>query len=113
MKVIVFVFLMLLGSFVFAENGPLNSKLKPSKIYNDGGSSYYIEFNSGSMPGCYSDKGGRLKSTNPLFKETYSTVLTMMAIGGIRGHVVFNVTGTDGSWSECEIVGFDLKPMQN
>lgn len=86
-------FLVVLASLFFtlakADSGPQFQSLEVTRIYNDGGQSYYIEFNDGSMPGCFSERGGRLLPSNPLFDQTYSMVLTMMAVGGVKGAVNF------------------------
>lgn len=93
-----------------SETGPSFDNLKPTRIFNDGANSYYIEFNSDSMPNCSANRGGRLKASNPLFKEIYSSVLVMMAAGGVRGRINFERNGSEGAWSACEITGFDLRP---
>ncbi|WP_146171248.1 hypothetical protein [Saccharospirillum sp. MSK14-1] len=99
-----------LSSYALADSGPQLQNLEVTRIFNDGGESYYIEFNNGSMPGCFSNRGGRLLPSNPRFSETYSMVLTIMATGGIKGGVNYENFRDDDTWSDCEITGFDLRP---
>lgn len=94
-----------------AELGPQFDKLKPTVIYSrDGDMGLYIEFNAGSMPGCYGNKGGYLLESNKFFSDIHSQILMLAATGGMTGRVNFVNNGEEGKWSECKIVGLQIRP---
>lgn len=92
-----------------AETGSVMSPLKVQYMYSQG-SSIYIRFSNGSMDGCHGGNSGRLASSNILFDSLYSQVLTIIAMGGIKGQVLYNVNSSSGNWSDCEITGLVLFP---
>ena len=93
-----------------ADAGPVFNPLKVVRIYTgDTSDRIYIEFNAGSMPGCYANSGGRLYNTDPFYDQLYAQVLMLMATGGVKGAVVFENQAGPG-WSVCRIKGLDLQP---
>ena len=100
-----------MSEFLQADTGPLMEPLKPTRIYNNHpGTSMYIEFNSGSMPGCYGNQGGVLYIDNNFYKEIYSQVLTLSTTGGVNGSVIYDINGPDGQWNKCTITGLHMFP---
>ncbi len=107
-NVLVVLTLLMTPVFASAATGPVMDKLKITYMYTD--SSIYIAFESGALPGCYQDKGARLYSDHVLFDQLYSQVLTMSAIGGIKGQVIYEEISGGSGWSTCRILGFALQP---
>jgi len=101
-----------LGSPAFAlTNGPIMTPLKVSQMYTRHTSgAIYVAFQAGAMPGCYSNSGGYLRTDNSLFKEIYAQLLTMMASGGLRAHVIYTQNPPTNNWSDCTIEGIQLLP---
>lgn len=102
--------MLLIAMNAIAEEGPMQEPLRVVQTYTgDASDRIYIRFNSGAMPGCYADSGGRLYLSDPFFKATYSQILVLMAGGGMRGRVVFENQAGPG-WSVCKITGLALYP---
>ncbi len=100
---------LLISSNSFAETGPVSDKLNVQYMYTHG--SLYVRFNNGSMPGCHGNNSGRLYDTNSRFDEIYAQLLTMIAMGGIKGQVIYKINNPGaGQWSDCEISGLILHP---
>jgi len=95
-----------------AANGPPEQPIHVTMLYVDGqnGGNIVVAFDPGSMPGCYGDSLGYLLTSNPLFKELHAQMLAMIAMGGIKGYVLYRVTGPVGSWSTCTFDGFQFTP---
>jgi hypothetical protein len=89
--------------------GPQQDSLYPTAFYLDPGDGLYVEFQSGSMPGCSHNKGGRLAKANPNYKELYSLMLTMMASKTFKGTVRYKETTSSGWW-HCSIEGLNVFP---
>lgn len=102
--------LVLLATVCFAEEGPMQEQLRVVQTYTgDADNRIYFRFNTGAMPGCYANSGGRLYVDDPLFGSIYGQVMLLMAAGGIKGKVVFDNIGGPG-WSVCRIKGLALYP---
>jgi len=76
-------------------------------------SSVYVQFNPGSMPGCFSGRGGVLDRDQPQFKELYSEVMAMRYMGGKMGTVYYSFNPdrnpNRAEWPDCVIAGFDFQ----
>lgn len=90
--------------------GPSQSPLKVTSMYANDGSSVYVGFQPGAMPGCYNNQGGYLHTNNVLFKELYAQLLTIVATGGIRAAVVYTQNTPTNNWGDCTITGIYLLP---
>jgi len=90
------------------KTGPLQSSLYPIGFFLEPGDGLYVEFQSGSMPGCNGSKGGRLERANPNYKELYSLMLTMMASKSFKGTVRYKETAFTGWW-HCSIEGLNVR----
>ena len=93
-----------------AATGPYMQPLRVSVLYTVNTSQVYVEFQPGSMPGCYGNSGGFLLTTNPRFKEIYAELLMMIALGGVRAVVVYTQNVPTGNWSDCYFDGLHLVP---
>jgi hypothetical protein len=104
---------LLVSSIAGAANGPLLQPIHVKMLYIDGtngGGNIVVGFDTGSMPGCYGDSVGYLLTSNSRFKELHAQLLTMIAMGGIKGYVLYTVTGPPGAWSTCTFDGFEFVP---
>jgi hypothetical protein len=106
-----YVALLLAISFsVMADEGPLMNPLKVDQIHvGDTANRIFVKFNANSMPGCFESAAGRLYIDNPFFNAIYSNILLLSINDGMRGRVIYVVDGSPG-WSQCRILGFDLRP---
>jgi hypothetical protein len=102
----------LLSGIASADNGPLQQPIQVTMLYVDGqnGGNIVVAFGPNSMPGCYGNSLGYLLTSNPLFKELHAQILAMIAMGGIKGYVLYRVTGSAGAWSTCTFDGFQFVP---
>ena len=99
-----------------AEVGVLKDPLQVQSLYinADGFLSeapwLYVEFGSGSLPGCYNDQGAQLYKDDAMFKEMYSLLVTLIATGGIRGQVTYNIVDSGAGWGMCRTTAIVLRP---
>lgn len=95
----------------FAVTGPTQAPLRISQMYTrDTGGAIYVAFQSGAMPGCYSNAGGYLHISNTFFKEIYAQLLTLAASGGMRASVIYTQNTPTNNWGDCTIDGIYLLP---
>jgi hypothetical protein len=105
-----------ISGFVFtmpasAVHGPTQMPLKVTAIYtNDNSSAIYVQFQPGSMPGCYATGGGYLMTNNFFFKELYAQLLTIIATGGARAAVIYTQNASTNNWGDCTITGIYMLP---
>lgn len=101
-----------IGGTALAATGPTLSPLKITAMYTKGGNgTIYVAFQSGAMPGCYSNAGGYLYPTNTFYKEIYAQLLMMTASGGMQASVIYTQNTSTGNWSDCTIDGIFLTPQ--
>ena len=99
-----------------ADVGVLQDPLKVQKLYinADGFTSatpwLYVEFNSGALPGCYNDQGAQLYKDDAMFEQVYSLLITLIATGGTRGQVTYNIVDPGAGWGTCRITAIMLRP---
>lgn len=115
LKVMAMIIALTLGLFGSAyaqqSSGPMQTPLKIDRMYQNDGTAIFIAFETQAMPSCYQDSGGYLRKSHPNFDQLYAQILTMMAMGGIRGYVLYRpINPGAGQWSDCDIVGFYLFP---
>lgn len=93
-----------------ADEGPLLDNLMVTRMYTgDSTNRIFIKFNDNSMPGCFENSAGRLYSDNPFFNSVFSQLMAITVSGGIKGKVVYAADGPPG-WSQCRILGLDIRP---
>ncbi|QUJ70602.1 hypothetical protein KDD30_21765 (plasmid) [Photobacterium sp. GJ3] len=111
-KLILFTALVMLSanSSATIETGPMMDTLYPVSFYHDAGDGLYVEFQSGSLPGCNNDRGARLSKENANYKELYSLLLTMMATKNFKGQLRFEQTNQYTGWWKCSIQGVFVQP---
>src|SRR4051794_13219235 len=93
-----------------AATGPTLSPLKVTSMYLNSSSSLYVSFQSGAMPGCYTNSGGYLFTSNPAYKEIYALLLTMTAGTAIRAAVLYTQNTPTNNWVDCTIEGIYVLP---
>lgn len=117
-KTILAVFAMFPVVNAVADVGVLNDPLEVQRLYinADGFTSptpwLYVEFGSGALPGCYNDQGAQLYKNDAMFEEMYSLLVTLIATGGIRGQVIYNIVDPGGGWGMCRITAIVLRPTK-
>lgn len=95
-----------------AATGPWESPLRITSMYtNETSGAIYVQFQSGSMPGCYANSGGYLYPSNAMYKEIYAQLLTMVASGGIQAAVIYTQNTPTNNWGDCTINGIYLSPQ--
>ena len=47
---------------------------------------------------------------NPHYKELYSTLLTIVALSGVRAAVLYTQNTPTNNWGDCTITGIYLMP---
>ncbi len=101
--------LTMVSTTAFTDTGPVLDPLKIQYMYTH--DSIYVRFSNGAMPGCHGNNAGRLYDSNSRFDEIFSQLLTMTALGGVKGQVIFKVDNPGaGQWSDCQISGLVLHP---
>jgi hypothetical protein len=95
---------------IAAATGPMQTPLKVTVMYLNNAQSVYVAFNTGAMPGCYSNSGGYLQSSNVRFKEIYAQLLVLAANGGMRAAVIYTQNTPTNNWGDCFIEGIYLLP---
>lgn len=88
------------STWAYDASGPWT---KVANIYSRAsGTSPFITFESGGMPGCYGDRGGYLGTATDDIDQVYSTLLSAL-VAGREVLVTYNYTGASSGWSMCEI----------
>lgn len=110
LRVITVIVLFFQISAAWSETGPKVGPLEVSYMYSQG-TSFYIIFPEGSMPGCHDNRGGRLHDSHRLFDQLYSQVLLMVSGVKMDGQVIYKIDNPGGGqWSDCSIDGLILYP---
>lgn len=92
------------------ETGPLTTPLNVTYYWDKDGGAVFVMFNENTMPDCYHNRGGNLRRDHINFDQHYALLLTLLASGGKKGQVLYEITGAVGAWSRCTITGFSLQP---
>jgi len=102
--------LMGLAQVSFADTGPAQAPLRITGMYTkNGNGTIYVQFQPGSMPGCYATGGGYLYPSNTYYKELYAQLLAISAGAPIKASVLFTVNASANQWSDCTIDGLYIQ----
>ena len=92
-----------------ADNGPFQTPLKITGMYLKGGNgAVYVQFQNGSMPGCYANSGGYLFPTNQFYKDIYAQLLMAAAGTPLKVSVLYTKNTITNNWGDCTIDGLYL-----
>jgi hypothetical protein len=99
-----------LAQISWADTGPTQSPLRITGMFTkNGNGTIYVQFQPGSMPGCYATSGGYLFPSNTFYKEIYAQLLSINAGVSIKASVLFTVNASANQWSDCTIDGLYIQ----